>query len=108
MELLEQDRSVQQVPVASRSRTVTEETERAARRSLRQQIGRPERDPAGAFVTAYSMGGLDLISGEGRRPPRLLDLGGLERVRDQLAERLSAGRVKSAHRADGHAPHRPP
>jgi len=106
MELLEQDRSVQQVPVAIRSQTVTEETERAARRSLRQQIGRLERDLADAFVTAYSMGGLDLISGEGRRQPRLLDLGELERVRDQLAERLHAARVKIAERADEQAANR--
>ena len=60
---------------------------------------------AEAFVTAYRMGGLERgpdVSGD----PRLLDLGELERVRDELAERLRAARVTIAERADLQAAYR--
>ena len=73
--------------------------ERAARRSLRQQIARLERDLADAFVTSFPMGGLPqpaAVAGS----PRLLGLGELERVRDELAERLHASRAFIAERAD--------
>jgi hypothetical protein len=73
--------------------------ERAARRSLRQQIARLERELADAFLTAYRLGGIELPSAE-RGQPRLLDLGELERVRDELAERLRAARVVIAGRAE--------
>jgi hypothetical protein len=81
-----------------RTRTV-EPDERAARRTLRRQISRLERDLADAFVTAFPMGGLP-------RPepvaaaPRLLALGELECVRDDLAERLRTSRALIARRAD--------
>jgi hypothetical protein len=73
--------------------------ERAARRTLRDQIARLESELAGAFVTAYPMGGLELPPA---RPahPRLLDLGELEVVRDELADRLRAARVTITRRAD--------
>jgi hypothetical protein len=77
----------------------TEVDERAARRSLRTQVARLERQLADAFVTAYPIGGIELpahAAGE----PRLLDLGELERVRDELAERLRSARVTIAQRAD--------
>jgi hypothetical protein len=73
--------------------------ERAARRSLPQQIARLERELADAFLTAYRLGGVELPSAECGRP-RLLDLGELERVRDELAERLRAARVTAARRAE--------
>ena len=80
--------------------------ELAARRSLRAQISRLERELADAFVTAYPMGGLE--AGTTSRPadPRLLDLGELERVRDELAERLRSARVTIAERAEVQAAHR--
>ena len=84
---------------------VTEIDERAARRSLRTQIVRLERKLAEAFVTAYPMGGLARgpeVCGD----PRLLDLGELERVRDELAERLHSARVTIAERADLQAANR--
>jgi len=87
-----------QAPVLLRER-VAEPDERAARRTLRSQIARLEREFADAFVTAYPMGGLDqpvAVAAE----PRVLDLGELERVRDELAERLRAARVTIALRAD--------
>jgi hypothetical protein len=98
MELLEHSSSAPQalLPV---SPLVTEEDRRAARRSLRAQIARLERELSEAFVTAYPMGGLEhpaLAHGE----PRLLGLGELEQIRDQLAERLRTARVTIADRAE--------
>jgi hypothetical protein len=73
--------------------------ERGARRTLRQQISRLERELADAFVTAFPMGGLAQPAALSASP-RLLDLGELERVRDELAERLRAARVRIAEQAD--------
>jgi hypothetical protein len=81
---------------------VREDLERAARRSMRTQIARLERELAGAFVTAFAMGGLEQPTGGGQ-DPRLLDLGELERVRDELAERLRAARATISERADAQA-----
>jgi hypothetical protein len=76
-----------------------ESDERAARRSLRVQIARLESELSDAFVTAFEMGGLDQPAA-GPAIPRLLGLGELERVRDELAERLHAARASIARRAD--------
>lgn len=73
--------------------------ERAARRSLRAQIARLDRELSDAFVTAYPMGGLAAPVARAARP-RLLDLGELEIVRDELAERLRDARVTITRRAD--------
>ncbi|HUA72993.1 MAG TPA: hypothetical protein VMA96_17990 [Solirubrobacteraceae bacterium] len=103
MELLEHDpRAVlpgsTAVPVAA-----PEWDERAARRSLRAQIDRLERELADAFVTAFPMGGLDEEPTRPSAAPRLLDLGELERVRDELAARVQAARATIAERADQQA-----
>jgi hypothetical protein len=74
--------------------------ELAARRSMRAQISKLEGELADAFVTAYPLGGFDLPKTTTPRDPRLLDLGELERVRDDLAERLRAARVTIRERAD--------
>ncbi len=92
MELLEQG-------ITAPTPAITEVDERAARRSLRVQIERLERELSEAFVTAYRMGGLDQPP-ERRGEPRLLGLGELERVRDELAERLRAARVTISERAE--------
>jgi hypothetical protein len=97
MELLEQGNS--RSPFSAAVAPSTEIAEQAARRSMRAQIGRLERELAEAFVTAYQMGGFALPS-DGLREPRLLDLGELERVRDELAERLRSARITIAERAD--------
>jgi hypothetical protein len=76
--------------------------EAAARRSLRAQIARLERELADAFVTAYRMGGLPQPD-QAVAQPRLLGLGELERVRDELTERLREARVTIARRADEQA-----
>jgi hypothetical protein len=81
---------------------LAETDERAARRTLRAQIARLERELADAFVTAYPMGGLEQpepIAAD----PRLLDLGQLELVRDELADRLRQARVTITRRADEQA-----
>src|ERR1700744_3771244 len=78
---------------------IPEPDERAARRTLRHQIARLESELADAFVTAFPMGGLPHPVGAAA-PPRLLDLGELERIRDELAERLRVARVTIARRAD--------
>jgi hypothetical protein len=76
--------------------------ERAARRSLREQIARLERELADAFVTAFSIGGLPQPAVTTASPAhaRLLDLGELEVVRDELAERLREARTTISRRAD--------
>jgi hypothetical protein len=105
MELLEQVKSAPQVPLSSPPATDVERAERAARRTLRTQISKLERKLSDAFVTAYPMGGLGLPP-EIRAHPRLLDLGELERVRDELTERLHAARVTIAERAEVQAANR--
>jgi hypothetical protein len=83
-------------------REFVEVDERAARRSLRAQIARLERELGDAFVTAFPMGGLEHpVTPQGR--PRLLALGELERVRDDLAERVHAARQSITRRADEQA-----
>jgi hypothetical protein len=91
MEPVEQFISAPEVPNPV-LRTVTEDAERAARRSLRDQIARLERELADAFVTTFQMGG-PAPSTQESGEPRLLDLGELERVRDELAERLRSARL---------------
>jgi hypothetical protein len=100
MELLEQGRTA--FPV---SPLITEADELAARRSLRAQIAKLERELSNAFVTAYPMGGIELPT-VAATEPRLLGLGELERIRDELAERLHAARVTIAERADVQAANR--
>ena len=73
--------------------------ERAARRTLRAQIARLERDLGAAVIAAYPR----LPAGTARVPstgPRLLGLEQLERVRDDLADRLAAAREQAAAQAE--------
>jgi hypothetical protein len=99
MSLLDQDIRELQVSTPVREADVVGD-ELAARRSLRAQISRLERDLADAFVTAYRLGGLDSSPTVVGSDPRLLDLGELERIRDELAERLHSARVTIAERAE--------
>jgi hypothetical protein len=69
--------------------------ERAARRSLREQIARLERELA--LLGPPAPGPLRLSG------PRVLDLADLERVRDDLAGRLATLRADSAAQAERHA-----
>jgi len=73
--------------------------ERAGRESLRRQIAKLERD----FVTAAATGFPRLTpapAATGHAGPRLLSLGELETVRDELAARVSALREHIAQDAE--------
>jgi hypothetical protein len=99
LELLEHDSSALISAPAQYPATVAE-SERAARRTLRTQIAKLERELAEAFVTAYPMGGLEQEPVRTGSEPRLLDLGELERVRDELAARVRAARATISERAE--------
>jgi hypothetical protein len=73
-------------------------SERAARATLRAQIGRLEREVSAVVIGAYPRldPGPSVPSFTG---PRLLSLGELERVRDALAGRLSALRGQAEEQA---------
>jgi hypothetical protein len=73
--------------------------ERLARVELRRQIGRLERELAGLFGEAFGRTEIDHRIAAIAAAPRLLDLGELERLRDELAERISAARVRLRERA---------
>jgi hypothetical protein len=110
MELLERDigaRSVVQPVFPGAVEPVVQPAdELAARRSMRGQIARLERELANAFVTAYPMGGLGDVTTSSYRDARMLTLGELERIRDELAERLGGARVTIAERAEIQDAHR--
>jgi hypothetical protein len=76
--------------------------ERAARRTLRAQIGRLEHDLGAAVVAAYPRlpAGAASVSHAG---PRLLGLEDLERIRDDLAGRLSDVRAQAAAQGERQA-----
>jgi hypothetical protein len=73
--------------------------ERLARHELRRQVGRLERELAGLFAEAF--GRVEIVHrvpvDDGR--PRVLDLGELERLRDELAERIAEARLALAQQA---------
>jgi hypothetical protein len=69
--------------------------EAAARRTLRRQIARLESELSSAFVEAFPRTGIDFAV-RGRGGPRLLSLGDLERLRDDLADRVQAARSQLA------------
>jgi AcrR family transcriptional regulator len=65
--------------------------ERAARHSLRGQIAKLERELAALFADAYPRRGIEFqVSSPGG--PRVLDVGDLEQLRDQLAARVEDAR----------------
>jgi hypothetical protein len=78
---------------------VVEIDERAARRSLRDQIAKLERELGQALISAYPRSGL-AVSVPSLAGPRMLSLGELEGLRDELAERLRHARGDVAARAE--------
>ena len=71
---------------------VVEVDERAARRALRAQVARLERELADALATAFPHDDVDVrVAGGGG--PRLLGLEELERLRDGMALRLREARA---------------
>jgi hypothetical protein len=82
---------------------VAQPDERAARRDLREQVTRLERQLQQTLVTAFPHGGVDVtlaVASPRPRGPRILSLGELERLRDQLADKLADARGDLAARAD--------
>jgi hypothetical protein len=99
--LIDQLSSESPAPSAAREHRVAID-ERAARRTLRTQIARLERELGAALLAAFP----HVVVPEAGPPvtgPRLLDLGELERVRDELAERVRRTRVAVAERAEHEA-----
>jgi multidrug efflux pump subunit AcrA (membrane-fusion protein) len=102
--------SAARTPSVDAPRHCDEAAQRAARRTLRAQITRLEAELADALVASFAMRG----RGEGAQAPptrragtpRLLDLGELERVRDELAARLQEVRAANARRAADQAARR--
>jgi hypothetical protein len=101
MQLLEMDKTAAAVSPPA----IAHDAELAARRSLRAQIARLERELADAFVTTFTfnMGRLEAGRATLAQEPRVLDLGELERVRDDLTERVRAAHATIAERADAQA-----
>ncbi len=85
-ELLEQDLRVFRPGLPE-----TEIDERAARRTLRDQIARLESELGQLFCSTYPRTGFDWSAGS-RGGPRLLSLAELEELRDTLATRLQHNR----------------
>lgn len=73
--------------------------ERLARNELRRQVGRLERELAGLFTEAFGRVALDHRVAAPAGQPRVLDLGELERLRDELSDRIAEARVSLAQRA---------
>jgi hypothetical protein len=94
-ELLQHD-STQPPGVAPGSKVGVDE--RAARRSLRAQIGRLERDLAELFAGTTPRAGIEWRVGAAGGP-RVLGIGELERTRDALATRLAEARAVIGRRA---------
>jgi hypothetical protein len=84
----------------ARNSLCTRVDEGLARRELRRQIGRLERQLAG--LVGEGFGRVEVEHRLALRPqvPHLLDLGELERLRDELAERVGGAEVTLARRAE--------
>ena len=84
-------------PAAPRTRP----DERAARQTLLEQVRRLEEESVGLFTSAWPRKGLDLRPSLPSRlgGPRLLTLGELETLRDDLVEHLRRGHALLAERA---------
>jgi AcrR family transcriptional regulator len=73
--------------------------DRAARRSLREQVAKLERELSALFASAYPRRGLEWqVSSPGG--PRVLDVGDLEALRDELATRVEEVRRQLRERSD--------
>jgi hypothetical protein len=71
---------------------IPEVDERAARRSLLDQVAKLEKELSALFCATYPRRGFEWnVRSHGG--PRLLGLAELERIRDQLADRLSENRA---------------
>jgi hypothetical protein len=75
--------------------------ERSARRDLRDQVARLERELQDTLVSAFPRTGLSVSLAPRRSAgPRVLSLAELEDLRDRLADRLARARSELSARAD--------
>ena len=75
--------------------------ERSARRDLRTQIARLERELQDTLISAFPRTALEVSLAPVRTGgPRVLELGELEDLRDRLSERLTHARSQLADRAE--------
>jgi hypothetical protein len=74
--------------------------ERLARMELRRQVGRLERELAGLFAEAFPRLELDCAIPAYAAEPRVLGLGELEQVRDDLATRIGEARLALDEKAE--------
>lgn len=86
-------------PAATVRRAPSLPDERQARRALRDQIAKLERELGSIFVSAFPRQGFEW-SIAGRGGPRILSLGELEQVRDELADRVADARSELGRRAE--------
>lgn len=70
-----------------------------ARHELRRQIGRLERELAGLLAEGFGRVRVECGVAAQATEPRVLDLGALERLRDELAGRIAEARLTLAERA---------
>ncbi len=77
--------------------------ERGARIALREQVARFERDLADTLIAAFPHEVVDVRVPARSRGPRLLSLGDLELLRDDLAEKLYQARVQVERQGEEHA-----
>ena len=75
--------------------------ERSARRDLRAQVARLERELQDALISGFPRAALDVALTPVRTGgPRVLELGELEDLRDRLSEQLTRARSQLAERAE--------
>ena len=75
--------------------------DRAARRDLREQIGRLERELQATLLSTFPHGGADVTLAPRRMAgPRVLALGELEDLRDRLSDKLAHAREDLRVRVD--------
>lgn len=87
-------------------REVVVDDELCARAQLRSQVGRLERQLARLTAAGFPFVAVDYRVAGSASAPCLLDLGALERVRDELADRISEARRTLAERAEFEARNR--
>ncbi|HEV7483810.1 MAG TPA: hypothetical protein VGO13_12010 [Solirubrobacterales bacterium] len=76
-----------------------EVNELGARVELRRQVGHLERELAGLFADAFGRVDLDHRVAPRAVEPRILDLGELECLRDELSDRVAEARIALRKRA---------
>jgi hypothetical protein len=86
------------VPSAERLESLLHGDERLARAELRRQIARLEAELGELFVSAFPRKGIEYTVAPGGGP-RVLGVGELERVRDELAEKIAEVRGILSDRA---------